>query len=194
MNRKFFFLILFIGLVSLTNLSFGQFSPKNLHLAWSANNFGYKVPVYNHFGFLGGMDFWEKSGTHFQQSLGTNLSYYYFKGFEHSVMIDASYSWGYVFKFGLQLKLIADLGYKSSNLEGDKYVLKDGKYEKSHKITGQSQVNIKPGFGLEQKINDKFSIYIEAKVMVYYPYTPKSYIPFNINQIANFGVKYNFNK
>lgn len=185
--------ILFFIAIGFSPFTYGQ-KVKNIHLAWSANNFGYKVPVYNHFGFVGGLDFWEKSGKHVKQSLGANLGYYYFKGFEHSLMLDASYSLGYEFKFGLQPKVLVDLGYKASILEGDKYELDNGEYKKSSKIYGQSQVNLKLGVGLEYSFNDAIAIYLEAKLMAYYPYTPKAYIPFNINQIANFGIKYSFNK
>jgi len=189
MTKKIMILI-FFGL-GISNISYGQ-KIKNVHLAWSANNFGYQVPIYNHFGFVGGVDFWEKSNKHIKQNFGTNLSYYYFEGFEHSLMLDATYSIGYKFNFGLETKIITDLGYKASILEGDKYELIDGQYEKSNKTYGQSQVNLKLGIGLEYTFNDLIAVYLEAKLMGYLPYTPKAYIPFNLNQIANFGIKYNF--
>ncbi len=184
--------LIFIGL-GYANISYGQ-TVKNVHLAFSANNLGFQLPSFNHMGFVGGVDFWEKSHKQIKQSFGANVSYYYFEGFEHSLMLDATYSLGYQFKFGLQPKLIVDLGYKASILEGNQYVLDNGKYTKSTTLNTQSQINLKLGLGLEYAFNETISIYLEAKIMAYYPYIPKAYIPFNLNEIASLGLKYNFNK
>jgi hypothetical protein len=184
-----------IVLLMISNLSFGQISVKSVRIAITGNNLT-DIPKYNHLGFSTGVNFMEKQGKHFKKTFGVELSYYKIKKMEQSVILDATYSFGYVFKFGLETKLLADLGYKYSAFTGDVYEFSNGQYQETNKIAGQSQLNLKLGFGLEYPLNNKFSIYTHAKVI---GYTNRLLNLghaqfFFINQELSLGIKYNLIK
>ena len=190
--KKLIILTLFIAGFLHPNLSFGQFSPKSFRVAISGNNLNY-IPKYNHPGLAVGVDFRDKMGKHFRRTLGAELSYYKIKGMEQSVMLDATYSFGFVFRSGFEMKLLTDLGYKFSAFTGDVYKFSDGQYEKTNKIVGQSQLNLKLGFGLEYPLNDRFAILAHAKSNLYAPPLVNHLFIF-INQELSLGVKYKFNQ
>ena len=190
--KKLVIITLFITSLSNPSLSFGQISPKSFRIAITGNNLDY-LPKYDHLGFAVGVDFIDKYGKHFRKTLGTELSFYRIKEIEQSVMLDATYSLGYVFRLGFEIKFLADLGYKFSAFTGDVYKFSNGQYEKTDKIVGQSQVNLKLGFGIEYPLSNKFSILANAKMNHYFPPLVNELFLFR-NQEINLGIKYNFNK
>ena len=187
---------LIILLLIVSSISYGQIKPKSIRL--SVFSEAVTVPTYKlvkspiHPGILVGVDFWKKSKNHWQQTFGTDLSYYYHRTFEHAIMLDATYSLGYSFKFGLQPKLLTSLGYKHSILTGTQYKFENGKYEKATNF-GKPQVSLKLGFGLEYPISEKIAINIDYRVMVAYPYAPKKDIPMAPYSLFGIGVSINLN-
>jgi hypothetical protein len=191
MKKIIFIISLIIGLIT-SNTSFGQVSVKSLRFSITGNNLAY-IPKYNHPGFAFGVNFMEKQPKHFKKTFGMEFSYYRIVPMEQSMMLDITYSLGYVFNFGLEFKLLADLGYKFSAFTGDVYKFSDNHYVKTNILKGKSQVNLKLGFGLEYPLNQKIAIFLHAKVNGYFPPLINS-TSLIMNQELGLGVKFNFNK
>jgi hypothetical protein len=136
-----------------------------------------------------GTDFRVKSGKHWQRSFGTDFYYYYQKSSEHALMLDATYRIGYKFNFGLQTNFTPALGYKHAILTGNKYELKDGKFEKTTHF-GKPQGNLKLGLGLEYPLTDKYSLTSDYKAMFVAPQGDRI-LPFSINTFLGVGLKIN---
>ena len=147
-----------------------------------------KLPI--HPGALIGVDLWQKTTKHWTKTMGVDLSYYYHNLYEHATMLDAAYTLGYKFNFGLQTKLLTNVGYKQSFLTGDVFKFKNGDYERVY-LTGQAQLNIKLGLGLEYPVNEKWSITTDYKFMLAMPYAPKSGKPFATHSLFGLGIKIN---
>ncbi len=143
-----------------------------------------------HPGITVGTDFWLKDKTAWFQSLGIDAGYYYHELYEHAIMLDAVYNFGYTFSFGLRLKTIGALGYKHSILTGETYVLKNGEYVKKQH-PGQPQVNTKIGVGMEFPVNKKFSITTDYSGMISLPYSPDLGMPFATQALIRLGFKIN---
>ena len=141
-----------------------------------------------HPGITVGADLFTRSGKHWQRSFGADLTFYHHEMSENAIMLDAVYSLGYRFGFGLQLKIITGAGYKHSFLPGDVYRFENGEY---HKVTdwGTSHVNMKLGLGLEFPINEKISLTADQKLMVALPYSES--LPFSLHSFRGVGVKIN---
>ena len=147
-----------------------------------------QLPI--HPGVLIGVNFWQKAGKHWVNTLGTDLSYYYHDLYEHAFMIDAAYTLGYKFNFGLQTKMLTNIGYKQSILTGDVFKFKNGEYERVY-LAGKAQLNVKLGFGLEYPITEKWSIITDYKFMLAIPYSPKRGQPFATHSFFGLGIKIN---
>lgn len=117
-----------------------------------------------------GTDFWVKSGKHWQQSLGSDLTFYHHRLSENALIVDGIYSFGYKFGFGLQAKLIGGIGYKHSFVAGEVYKFEDGEYKKAINW-GTSHFNVKVGLGFEFPLNEKFSATADYKFMIATPYS-----------------------
>ena len=141
-----------------------------------------------HPGITVGADLLTGSGKHWQKSLGADLTFYYHELSENALILDAVYTLGYRFGFGLQLKLITAAGYKHSFLPGDVYRFEDGQYRKV-KDWGMSHFNLKLGLGLEFPINEKISLTADQKLMVALPYSES--LPFSLHSFRGIGVKIN---
>ena len=141
-----------------------------------------------HPGITVGTDLLTRAGSHWQKSLGVDLTFYHHEMSENALMLDAIYSIGYKFGFGLQLKLITGAGYKHSFLPGDVYRFENGEYQK---VTdwGMSHVNVKLGLGLEFPINERISFTADQKLMVALPYSES--LPFSLHSLRGIGVKIN---
>jgi hypothetical protein len=181
---------LIILLLMYSSISYGQIKPESIRL--SVFTEAIAIPSYKlikspiHPGILVGIDFFGKFKNHWKQTIGADLSYYYHRTFEHAIMLDATYSIGYSFKFGLQPKLLTSLGYKHSILTGTQYKFESGQYEKATNL-GKPQVNLKLGFGLEYPISEKIAVNIDYRIMVVYPYAPKKDIPMAPHSIFGIG-------
>ncbi len=135
-----------------------------------------------------GTDFRVKTSRHWQSTLGADLSFFHHRLSENALMLDATYSLGYRFPFGLQPKFLAALGYKHTLAAGEVYELKNGSYEEANYL-GKSQFNAKVGFGLEYALNEKYSLTTDYKTMVVLPYSQK--IPFALHTLLSVGMKVN---
>lgn len=142
-----------------------------------------------HPGFIIGADFYEKKDTRWPQTLGVDLGYYYHRLYEHAFMLDAAYSFGYEFKFGLRLKLLANIGYKHSVLSGDVYEFENGEYQESTHW-GKAQFNVKAGLGMEYPLFNRYSVSINVKEMIALPYASEKGMPFSTHLLFGVGVKY----
>ena len=189
--------VLTIGLIALLLSPFNheaisQIGPKSIRV--SLYNEATTLPdggIFHtplHPGITVGTDLFARSGKHWQKSLGADLTFYHHELSENALMLDAIYTLGYKFGFGLQLKLITGAGYKHSFLPGDVYRFENGVYQKGPD-RGMSHVNIKLGLGLEFPINDKISLTADQKLMVALPYSES--LPFSLNSFRGIGVKIN---
>lgn len=141
-----------------------------------------------HPGLTIGADFIQRSRKHWHTAVGTDLSFFHHRLSENAVMLDATYALGYKFRFGLQPKFLAALGYKQTLAAGEVYELKNGEYEKANYL-GKPQFNAKVGFGLEYALNEKYSLTTDYKTMLVLPYSQK--IPFALHTLLSVGMKVN---
>ena len=187
----FFQKAIFIFFLLTSSASFGQINLKAIRFSLFSEAVSLptyelvKIPI--HPGILIGADMWKKEGEYWHQSFGGDISYYYHRTFEHSILLDAVYSIGYAFKFGLQPKLLSSLGYKHSILTGNQFKFENGKYKKSANI-GKAQLNIKLGIGLEYAISDIYAINLDYRIMVAYPYSPNKNIPLAPYSLFGIGI------
>lgn len=176
--------------------SFGQLRPKTIRLGFLNQSMGLpswkltKLPIHPTFNI--GTDFRVKSGKHWQRALGADLYYYYQQSSEHAIMLDATYRIGYRFNFGLQVNLSTAVGYKHAILTGDKFELKDGKYQPATHW-GKSQGNFKIGAGFEYPLSAKYALTADYKTMVVAPFGDRIF-PFSINTFLGAGLKISLQK
>jgi hypothetical protein len=184
-NYLLFFWVLYFPLIS-----HAQVKPKAIRVM--ALSEATTMPTYKvvklpfHAGVLIGADLWTKSGAHWQQAFGVDLSYYYHRFYEHAIMIDGLYTLGYKFNFGLQVNLPISIGYKHSILTGEVYKLENGSYKEIYDL-GKAQFNGKLGIGLEFPVTDKLSIRADYRYMVALPYMPEKDMPFSLHSLFGLG-------
>jgi len=193
-NVKVFFAALTIIVIAQATM-YGQWKPKTLNIALVSESisvpFGQIVPVPVHPGISIGTDLLVKDQTSWYRSLGVEAGYYYHELYEHAVMLDVVYQFGYTFGFKLQVNLKGMLGYTHSFLTGKTFVLEDGEYvEKRH--PGQPQVNTKIGFGLQYPVHDRVSITGDYLGMIAVPYSPDTGMPFATHGLLRIGARIRF--
>ncbi len=141
-----------------------------------------------HPGIAIGTDLMVKDATAWYRSFGIEAGYYYHKLYEHAIMLDAVYNFGYTFNFGLRFKTIEALGYKHSILTGDTYIIENGEYVKKQH-PGQPQVSAKIGLGLEYPVVDNLNITCDYTGMLAFPYSPESGMPYATHAVLRLGIK-----
>ena len=169
---------------------YSQWKPQTLNVAFISESvsvpFGQVVTNPVHPGISIGTDLWVKDQTSWYRSFGVEAGYYYHELYEHALMVDAVYKFGYTFNFKLRANLTGALGYKHSILSGDTYVLKSGEYvEKQH--PGQPQVNTKIGFGMAYPVTNKLSVTADYQGMFAIPYAPEKEMPFSTHALIKIG-------
>lgn len=167
-----------------------QWKPQTLNVSFISESvsvpFGQVVTSTTHPGISIGTDLWIKDQTSWYRSFGVDASYYYHELYEHAIMLDAVYKFGYTFNFKLRANLTGALGYKHSILSGDTYILKSGEYvEKQH--PGQPQVSTKIGFGLAYPVTNKLSVTADYQGMLSIPYAPEKEMPFSTHALIKIG-------
>ncbi len=141
-----------------------------------------------HPGISVGGDLIVKDETQWYRSLGVEAGYYYHRLYEHAIMIDGVYNFGYTFNFKLRTNFIAMLGYKHSILTGETFVYENGEYKlKQH--WGKPQVSTKVGFGLEYPITKKVCLTTEYLGMIAVPYSPDRGMPYATHALIKIGTK-----
>ena len=190
-NLKIIFAVIIVMIIGQTNV-YSQLKPRTLKVAFVSESvsipFGQIVISPVHPGVSVGTDLWVKDQTSWYKSFGVEASYYYHELYEHAIMLDAVYNFGYTFGFKLQTNLIGALGYKHSILTGDTYVLKNGEY-KAKKHLGKPQVNAKIGLGLAYPISERISITCDYMGMIALPYSPEQEMPFATHTLLRIGTK-----
>jgi len=174
---------------------YSQWKPQNLQVAFLSESvsvpFGQIVTSPVHPGVSVGTDLHVKDQTSWYRSFGVEAGYYYHELYEHAIMLDGVYKFGYTFGFKLRANLTGALGYKHSILSGDTYYLKSGEYvEKQH--PGKSQVNTKIGFGLAYPVTNKVSITADYLGMIAIPYSPDQGMPFSTHALLKVGTTIKF--
>ena len=188
-NLKVVFTAIIMIIIAQTQL-YSQWNPKTLNVAFISESvsvpFGQIVTNPVHPGVSVGTDLMIKDQTAWYRSFGVEAGYYYHELYEHAIMLDAVYKFGFTFGFKLRTNLIGALGYKHSILSGDTYVLKSGEYvAKQHE--GQPQVNTKIGLELAFPVNDKISITGSYLGMIAIPYAPEKEMPFATHALLKIG-------
>jgi len=190
---------LILAAVFLINTSqaivYSQWRPKTLNVAFVSESvsipFGQIVTDPVHPGVIIGTDLHVKDQTRWYRSFGVDAGYYYHRLYEHAIMLDAVYKFGYTFGFKLRINLIGALGYKHSILTGKTYVLENGEY-KAKQHPGQPQGNIKIGLGLEYPVSERISLISEYLGMISAPYSPDKEMPFSTHAFLKIGAAIKF--
>jgi hypothetical protein len=133
-----------------------------------------------------------KDQTSWYKSFGVEVGYYYHELYEHAIMLDGIYKFGYTFNFKLRANLTGALGYKHSILSGDTYVLKSGGGYTAQQHPGKSQVNTKIGFGLAYPVTNKVSVTADYQGMIAIPYSPDQGMPFSTHALLKVGTTIKF--
>ena len=196
--QKFKFISVITALLLLGQLnSYSQLRLENIKV--SAMTESVSIPFVQllltpvHPGFSVGGDLIVKDQTQWYRSLGVEASYYYHRLYEHAIMLDAVYNFGYTFNFKLRPYVIAILGYKHSILTGETFVLEDGEYKKKQHW-GQPQVSPKIGFGLEYPITERICITSEYLGMMPRPYSENSLSSNSMESLFKIGTKIRLHK
>lgn len=174
---------------------YSQWKPRSLNVAFISESvsvpFGQIVTNPVHPGVSVGTDLMVKDQTSWYRSFGVEAGYYYHELYEHAIMLDGVYKFGYTFKFKLRANLTGALGYKHSILSGDTYVLKSGTYT-AQQHPGKSQVNTKIGFGLTYPLTNKVSVTTDYLGMIAIPYSPDQGMPFSTHALLKVGTTIKF--
>jgi hypothetical protein len=180
------FILFFVVLLLLANTAYSQNTLRLSFLNESTNVPSYKILTFPiHPGITIGTDFWIKEREHWQKTLGVDASFYHHRLSENAIMLDGSFSVGYRFRFGLQPKFLAAMGYKQSFAAGEIYELKDGAYESTNPLQ-RAQFNMKLGFGLDYKLNERLSLNVDYRSMLASPFSES--LPFSLHNIFRVGL------
>jgi hypothetical protein len=193
-NLKPVLAAIILGIMAQASL-YSQWKPKTLKVAFVSESvsipFGQVVIDPVHPGLTVGTDLMVKDQTAWYRSFGVEAGYYYHRLYEHAIMLDAAYRFGYTFGFKLRVSVIGMAGYKHSILTGETYVLENGEY-KAKKHPGHPQVSPKIGFGLAYPVNSKISITGEYFGMFAIPYSPDQGMPFSTHALLRIGTTIKF--
>ena len=193
-NLKVVFTAIIMIIIAQTQV-YSQWNPKTLNVAFISESvsvpFGQIVTNPVHPGVSVGTDLMVKDQTSWYRSFGVEAGYYYHELYEHAIMLDGIYKFGYTFNFKLRANLTGALGYKHSILSGDTYVLKSGTYT-AQQHPGKSQVNTKIGFGLAYPVTNKVSLTADYQGMIAIPYAPEKEMPFSTHALLKIGTVINF--
>ena len=170
-----------------------QWKPRTLNIAFVSESisvpFSQVIISPLHPGISIGTDLMIKDQTSWYRSFGVEASYYYHRTFEHAVMLDAVYNFGYTFSFGLRSTIIGAAGYKHSILTGSTFVLEDGEYVKKTHF-GTPQANFRIGLGLEYPLSEKISVTTNYNGIMPVPGILGN--PFSMHTLIKVGTKINF--
>ncbi len=171
---------------------YSQWKPKTITITFLSESvslpFGQIVTSPVHPGISVGADLWVKEQTPWYRSLGVEAGYYYHELYEHAIMLDAVYCFGYTFGFKLRINLIGSMGYKHSILSGETYFFENGEY-KARQHPGKPQFNTKIGTGLAYPVTNRISLTADYLGMIAIPYSPDQGMPFATHAFLRAGVK-----
>ena len=99
-----FKLALILILLTSHNVLYSQFNPKTIKVSFVSESvslpFAQFVISPVHPGISIGTDLMIKDQTSWYKSFGLEAGYYYHKLYEHAILLDAAYKFGYTFNFG----------------------------------------------------------------------------------------------